>query len=537
MALTAALALGLEGALFSPLRRRGARIVLVIASFGAALALRSLIAFAWGPEPQYYTRDIAMAREILPGVRVTADQLFVLTLTAALMIGLHLLLTRTTLGRAMRAASENPALLAVTGIDPAAVARWTCLIGGGLAAVAGVFVGLTVQVRPFLGFDLLLPLFAAVILGGIGSVYGALAGSLVVGPRRGARRPPRGGGVPRRGRLPRAAGRAAGAARRHRGSGRVIGDVFAYLVFFLVIALTYALDVPRPESPVGLHRTLQRGGGRIHRRRRLYVGPPHGAADPGTVGRPGLADRRGLDGRRARGGHGGSGGRGHHLRLRHDYLAIATFGIAVTIQLLATNLVRLTGGPFGIHGVPRPFAESLASPLARNVAYLALVVGLVAAVYAALERLVRSPWGRVLRGLREDEAAAAALGKSPPAFRLQAFVIGAMVMGLAGAVYAHFVGFVAPEDFLPILTFQAWTMLVLGGSGNNRGAVVGALAVWALWSASGALLAAALPQELQARGAALQTVLIGVVLAAVLLVRPRGLLGEETVVSPHARVE
>jgi branched-chain amino acid transport system permease protein len=81
----------------------------------------------------------------------------------------------------MRAASENPALLALTGFDPAVVARRTCLIGGGLAAVAGVFLGLTVQVRPLLGFELLLPLFAAVILGGIGSVYGALAGSLVVG--------------------------------------------------------------------------------------------------------------------------------------------------------------------------------------------------------------------------------------------------------------------------------------------------------------------------------------------------------------------
>ena len=179
--LTAALAIGLEQMLFRPLRRRGTQIALVIASFGASLALRSLMAFGWGPEPQYYTREIAIAREVLPGVRVTADQLFVLALTGVLMLALHLVLTRTTLGRAMRAASENPALLAVTGIDPAGVMRWTCVIGGALAAVAGVFLGLTVQVRPLLGFELLLPLFAAVILGGIGSVHGALAGSLVVG--------------------------------------------------------------------------------------------------------------------------------------------------------------------------------------------------------------------------------------------------------------------------------------------------------------------------------------------------------------------
>ena len=181
MLLTAGLAIGLEAALFQPLRRRATQIALIIASFGASLALRSLVAFVWGPEPEYYTREIPIAREIVRGVRVTADQLFVLVLTAALMLVLHLVLTRTTLGRAMRAASENPALLAVTGIDPAVIARVTCLIGGALAAVAGVFIGLTVQVRPLLGFDLLLPLFAAVILGGIGSVYGALAGSLVVG--------------------------------------------------------------------------------------------------------------------------------------------------------------------------------------------------------------------------------------------------------------------------------------------------------------------------------------------------------------------
>jgi branched-chain amino acid transport system permease protein len=181
MAGTAALALGLERVLFRPLRRRGTMIGLVIASFGASLALRSLVAFAWGPEPQYYARTISMAREVLPGARLTADQLFVLALTATLIVALHLVLTRTTLGRAMRAMSENPALLAVMGIDPAGVARWTCLIGGGLAAVAGVLIGLTVQIRPLLGFELLLPLFAAVIVGGVGSVYGALAGSLLVG--------------------------------------------------------------------------------------------------------------------------------------------------------------------------------------------------------------------------------------------------------------------------------------------------------------------------------------------------------------------
>jgi branched-chain amino acid transport system permease protein len=223
------------------------------------------------------------------------------------------------------------------------------------------------------------------------------------------------------------------------------------------------------------------------------------------------------------------------LRLRHDYLAISTFGIAVTIQLVALNFARLTNGPFGIAQIPRPFAGWARTPVGRNVLYLALVATVVTVAYVGLERLVRSPWGRVLRGLREDEAAAAALGKSPTRYRLEAFVLGAMVMGLAGAIYAHFVGFIAPEDFLPILTFQVWTMLVVGGSGSNRGALVGGVLVWGLWSASGAVVTALLPQAMQARGAALQVVLIGVVLAAVLLRRPRGLLGEEATVSRHVR--
>ena len=139
---------------------------------------------------------------------------------------------------------------------------------------------------------------------------------------------------------------------------------------------------------------------------------------------------------------------------------------------------------------------------------------------------MRSPWGRVLRAIREDETAAAALGKNARAYRLQAFVLGGAIMGLAGAVQGHFIGFIAPDNYLSALTFQVWAMLIVGGSGNNRGAILGAFSVWGLWSASGALIAALFPPDQQARAAALQIVMIGVVLAAILLLRPRGLLGE-----------
>jgi branched-chain amino acid transport system permease protein len=152
-------------------------------------------------------------------------------------------------------------------------------------------------------------------------------------------------------------------------------------------------------------------------------------------------------------------------------------------------------------------------------------------VYAGLQTLTRSPWGRVLRAIREDEGAAASLGKRAFLFRLQSFVIGSMLMGLGGAVYAHFVGYIAPEDFLPILTFQIWAMLIVGGSGNHRGAVLGAFVVWGFWAAAGALLRGFIPPSEQARAAALQVVLIGVLIAVMLLWRPRGLMGEQ--ISPE----
>ena len=222
------------------------------------------------------------------------------------------------------------------------------------------------------------------------------------------------------------------------------------------------------------------------------------------------------------------------LRLRQDYLAIATFGVAVVIQLLALNLQPVTGGAFGLNFVPRPLAGHFAGPDAYNLFYLGLTVLILVGLYVAIEGLVRGPWGRVLRAIREDETAAVALGKSAFRFRLESFVIGSAVMGLAGALYASFIGFIAPQDFQPILTFQAWTMLIIGGSGNNLGAILGGILVWGLWAASGAIIDTILPAALQVRGAALQIVLIGVALALVLVMRPRGILGERTTISPHA---
>lgn len=221
------------------------------------------------------------------------------------------------------------------------------------------------------------------------------------------------------------------------------------------------------------------------------------------------------------------------IRLRADYLAIATFGVAVVVQLCALNLEPITGGPFGIGFIPRPFGGLAEDRLIFGLLNLGLVALTTLGVYLGLERLLRSPWGRVLRAIREDEEAALALGKNAFIFRLQAFAIGGAIMGLAGAAQAHFIGFIAPENYVPMLTFQVWAMLIVGGSGNNRGAVLGAVLIWAVWAASAALISAVVPPEAQARAAALQIVMIGLAICAMLLVRPRGLLGEVRTVSRH----
>ena len=221
------------------------------------------------------------------------------------------------------------------------------------------------------------------------------------------------------------------------------------------------------------------------------------------------------------------------IRLRADYLAIATFGVAVAVQLCVLNLESVTGGPFGIGFIPRPFGAMAGDPLLFSLLNLAVLAAVVLALYLALERLLRSPWGRVLRAIREDEAAALALGKSAVRFRLQAFTIGGAIMGLAGATQAHFIGFIAPDNYSPTLTFQVWAMLIVGGSGNNRGAILGAIVVWGIWAISASAVAAVFPPDQQARAASLQIVMIGVALCLILLLRPRGILGEVQVISRH----
>ena len=219
------------------------------------------------------------------------------------------------------------------------------------------------------------------------------------------------------------------------------------------------------------------------------------------------------------------------IRLRRDYLAIATFGVAVAFENLMRNAEWLSGGAKGMRGFERPFEDSIADPFVFNIIFFCFSVSVLLGVYLFLEKLIRSPFGRLLRAIREDEVAAQSLGKAPNRVRLTAFVVGSMIMGLAGGLYATFYAFVSPQDVLPTLTFQIWAMLIVGGSGNNQGGILGAFLIWAAWTASGWMLSKFAPVEAQLYTGTLQYIMIGMIIVGMLLWRPQGLLPEKLIVS------
>jgi branched-chain amino acid transport system permease protein len=181
IALVIVVSLLLERLVYRRLRRRGADpLTLVFASFGLALILRHALILAFGPDPYNYTSELQMALRLPAGVRVMPDQVLVFAVVLAVLGVLWWFLQRTRYGIAMRAVAENPVLSSIAGVDIAATVKLTWVVSAALAALAGVFYGVTVQVRPEMGINLLLPLFTAAILGGVGSVAGAVVGAFAI---------------------------------------------------------------------------------------------------------------------------------------------------------------------------------------------------------------------------------------------------------------------------------------------------------------------------------------------------------------------
>jgi neutral amino acid transport system permease protein len=182
MVMTALLGIIVELILWKPMRAKGAGIIsLFITSIGVALVLRHLIFLNWGASPQRYDVDVFQVYDF-GVIRLSLTQILVITVAASAIVVVGLMLAKTTLGKSMRALSDDPQLASVAGIDTDRVILYTWILGASLAGLAGVLQGLVQNAfNPNMGFTLLLPIFAAVVLGGIGSAYGALAGGVFLG--------------------------------------------------------------------------------------------------------------------------------------------------------------------------------------------------------------------------------------------------------------------------------------------------------------------------------------------------------------------
>ena len=182
-AAVAAVAIGLDALIYRRLRERGVNaVVLAMASLGVAIALRGLVQIVWSGDAQRLPRESKSVYHLPMDVRVPPDAIFVAVVAVALVTAVYLILTRTKMGKAMRATADNPQLARVSGIDTQRVIRWTWAMGASLAATAGVLLAVyQAQMLPIMGWRFLIPLFAAAILGGIGNPYGALVGAFAIG--------------------------------------------------------------------------------------------------------------------------------------------------------------------------------------------------------------------------------------------------------------------------------------------------------------------------------------------------------------------
>ena len=230
------------------------------------------------------------------------------------------------------------------------------------------------------------------------------------------------------------------------------------------------------------------------------------------------------------------------LGLRSDYLAIATLGIAQIIKTFLKNADWLTNGTQTVSPLswPIPDPGEVGFTAARS-GYLVLTAIMLVIIYLLLQRVYAAPWGRMMRAIRDNEDAAAAMGKDVTKRRLEIFVFGCVLMGIGGATLIHFNTIFDPNGFLDLNhTFLIWVMVILGGPGNNRGAIFGALLVYVIWTMSepitlvlfeqvrvfGQAIGWQAPDDLDSRALAMRVFVVGLTITMVLRYAPKGVMPE-----------
>jgi branched-chain amino acid transport system permease protein len=205
------------------------------------------------------------------------------------------------------------------------------------------------------------------------------------------------------------------------------------------------------------------------------------------------------------------------VRLKGDYLALATFGLGVIVYSIAKNWVSLTRGPMGLPGIPG--FSVFGFQLSEIWSYLLLVLVFVILTIFVINRIVDSPFGRILRSIREDEIASEALGKDITRHKLLVFIIGAFFAGIAGSLYAHYITFIDPSSFTVMESITILLMVIFGGMGSISGSV------------AGAVILVIFPELLRFLGmpsaiaAPMRQMIYGLLLVVLMLKRPQGIMG------------
>lgn len=206
------------------------------------------------------------------------------------------------------------------------------------------------------------------------------------------------------------------------------------------------------------------------------------------------------------------------IRLKGDYLALATFGFGVIVYSVSKNWVSLTKGPMGLPGIPK--FSFLGFELQPVWAYLILVIVFIAVTAFIINRIVDSPFGRVLKSIRENEVASLSIGKNVNRYKLLVFVVGAFFAGIAGSLYAHYITFIDPSSFTVMESIAVLLMVVFGGMGSIKGSFIGAL------------ILVIFPEMLRFLGmpssvaAPLRQIIYGLLLVILMIKKPQGIVGQ-----------
>jgi branched-chain amino acid transport system permease protein len=235
------------------------------------------------------------------------------------------------------------------------------------------------------------------------------------------------------------------------------------------------------------------------------------------------------------------------VRLRADYFAITTIAFAEIVRYVALNWERLTGGSQGTIALSGPqqaasyndewisfqarvgdwLSPMLGDDPSNDVVMLVIVWVVAIALILLLQYVIHSPWGRVLRSIREDEDAAAALGKNVFSYKLQSLALGAAVAAVAGLFYAFQFSFFSPGDFEPLATFFAWTIVILGGTARNWGVPVGAIIFGVIFAGTRFFEFAPFTYFDPPERAYVRLVVIGLILIGLMAFRPQGIFGKK----------